>query len=163
MLNKSNLAVLFLFGVQLYDNAPVKFSLSKPIFCCFAKPTVIRVDGIMLLGMIFSVLKGMKILGMLSFKSKPYSETLKKLFFGFAKSFDDPILPRAANSSVSAPLKTFRIVSETLKPIPKSCMLEWVTSNVVPKLYFFLGVKYTFAINDCAVESLGSTSYCIEG
>ena len=102
----------------------------------------------MLFGMIFSVLKGMKILGKFNFKSTPYSETLKKVLFGLAKSFEDPIFTRVAISKVSAPLNIFRTVSETLAPIPKSWMLECVTSNVVLKLYFFLGVKYIFAIRD---------------
>jgi hypothetical protein len=78
------------------------------------------VEGIMLFGIIFSVPKGIKILGKLNFKSSPYSETLKKVLLGFAKSFEDPIFPRAAISNVSAPLNMFRIVSETLNPIPIS-------------------------------------------
>jgi hypothetical protein len=34
--------------------------------------------------------------------------------FGLAKSLDAPMLPRTEASSVSAPLKTFLIVSDTL-------------------------------------------------
>ena len=70
--------------------------------------------------MILSVGKGIKILGKFNFKSIPYSETLKKLFFGFAKSLEEPIVPRTAISNVSAPLKIFRIDSEVDPPIPMS-------------------------------------------
>jgi hypothetical protein len=79
----------------------------------------IRVEGIMLFLIIFSVEKGIKMRGTFNFKSIPYSETLKNLF-GLAKSLDAPMLPRTEASSVSAPLKTFLIVSDTLNAIPMS-------------------------------------------
>jgi len=74
----------------------------------------------MLFGMILSVLKNIKILGKFNFMSKPYSDTLKKLSLGLAKSFEEPILPLAAISNVSAPLKTFLIESDVVPEIPKS-------------------------------------------
>jgi hypothetical protein len=63
-------------------------------------------------------LNGIKILGKLNFRSIPNSVALKKTSLGFAKSFEEPTLARPENSSVSAPLKTFRIETEGLNPIP---------------------------------------------
>ena len=77
-------------------------------------------DGIIFLGMIFSIFSGKKSLGKFNFKSRPYSEVLKKVSFGLAKYFEDPIFPLAAISKVSAPLKIFRIEREVFPEIPKS-------------------------------------------
>jgi hypothetical protein len=61
-------------------------------------PVVIKVDGIILFGMIFSVAKGITILGKFSFKSTPSSEALKNTSFGLAKSLEDPTLALPENS-----------------------------------------------------------------
>jgi hypothetical protein len=90
------------------------------MFFCVDNPTDINVEGIMLFGMILSVINGKNILGMLSLKSIPYSDTLKKLLLGFAKLLEEPMFPRPEISKVSAPLNTFLIVSEALTANPIS-------------------------------------------
>ena len=64
----------------------------------------------MFFGIIFSVLKGKKILGKLNLPSTPTSRILKKTLFGFALSREEPIFPLKAISKFSAPLNTFRAV-----------------------------------------------------
>jgi len=67
------------------------------------------VVGDIYLGIMFSVLKGEKILGNNTLISAPISLISKKLFFVLPESFEDPIDPNAEICKVSAPLKTFLI------------------------------------------------------
>ena len=60
-------------------------------------------------GIIFSVLNGENILGMVSFKSTPISLISKNGSSDYSLSFEDPIEPIADISKVSAPLKIFLI------------------------------------------------------
>ncbi|MNE32115.1 hypothetical protein D3C80_1257110 [compost metagenome] len=99
--------------------APVRLSLSRPIFCCLAKPRLITVVGNKFFGIILSVLKGRKILGKFNLTSAPYSERLKNTSLGFANSVEEPMFPRSESSRVSAPLKIFLKVPVTLPVIPK--------------------------------------------
>jgi hypothetical protein len=71
-------AVLF-FLCPVVGKAPVKFSLSNPMFVCLANPMAIRVEGIMLFLMIFQSRKADA--RTFNFKSTPYSETLKNRLF----------------------------------------------------------------------------------
>ena len=63
--------------------------MTSPILFCLAIPKLIVVAGSIFLGMIRSRLTGKNIRGKVSFTSAPYSETLKKLSLGLAKSFEE--------------------------------------------------------------------------
>ena len=133
------------------------FCLSNPILFWLVNPTVAEVDGDMYFGINFSVLIGKIILGKESFISAPTSELLKNRLELSPASFEEPTLPFAVISKISALLNTFLMENEALKPIPNCWMVEVKASKSTPSEYFFRGVNNTVAINPVPVVSEGSS------
>ena len=71
---------------------------------------------------------------------------------------DEPTLPFADISNISARLKTFLIENEALKPIPNCWIVEVKASKSKPNEYFLRDVNNTVAIKWVPVESFGSST-----
>ena len=90
--------------------------------------------------------------------SAPMSELLKNRLSLSPASFDEPTLPFADISNISARLKTFLIENEALKPIPNCWIVEVKASKSKPNEYFLRDVNNTVAIKWVPVESFGSST-----
>ena len=85
------------------------------------------------------------------------SELLKNRLLLSPASLEDPTLPLAEISNISALLKTFLIEKEALNPIPNCCIVEVKASRSNPNEYFLREVNNMVAIRSVPVESLGSS------